>query len=517
MMAREEAERVLQAALEATREQVDVAEAALVGGQRAVTRFADGEVHQSIDVTRERLSMRVFVDGQCVVAETTDLSTQGIRATAQRARAIAELVARRAPTLVPAASSAAPLPEAQHYRRIENHDVDTERAVPLDRMALVGRIALEAARAELSVSGRVVTGVGGVERDARDDTPYAIANSRGVFAYAVPTRAALGVVLRRRDGRTSVGDAEAHALSMLDVETAVGRAFEKARVDGPLRPVATATAPRGDRPEAIVLEPEAVAALVRVVADGLGADLVARGRSPFSGRLGRELFGTQVDLTDDAGHPLQRGRAFDVDGAARRRVPLVVEGRFDAVVSSWSSAERHGGTPTGHAVRPGLVAAWGEPLLERAEHPILSIKGAVDRRALLDALPRALVLSRLDGLRVVDLATLTVAGHSRDGAFWLERGQLVAAAPEVSFEVALPVLLSRIVGASSSERALGAVVPALAVEPFALLEARGPRDEGDDGATLPPFAAPSAPGSGAHAPRPERPDTAPDGPRRGPR
>jgi predicted Zn-dependent protease len=360
-------------------------------------------------------------------------------------------------------------------------------------MALVGRIALEAARAELSVSGRVVTGAGGVELGSSDDAPYALANSRGVFAYAAPTRAALGVVLRRRDGRTSVGEAEAHALSMLDVETAVGRAFERARVDGPLRPVATAATPRADRPEVIVLEPAAVAALVRVVADGLGADLVARGRSPFSGRLGRELFGARVDLIDDAGHPLQRGRPFDVDGAARRRVPLVVEGRFDAVVAAWSSAERHGGAPTGHAVRPGLYAAWGEALVERAEHPVLTVKGAVDRRVLLDGLPRALVLSRLDGLRVVDLATLTVAGHSRDGATWLERGQLVAAAPEVSFEVALPALFARIVGASFGERARGAVVPTLAVEPFPLLDARGPRDEDDDSATLPPIGRPEAP------------------------
>jgi PmbA protein len=108
----------------------------------------------------------------------------------------------------------------------------------------------------------------------------------------------------------------------------------------------------------------------------LSADAVQRGRSLFADREGEEVAGAGFVLVDDGVHPEGPSTApFDGEGAARRRTPLIEDGRLLTYLFDARTARKGGRETTGNAGRgsyrvppsvstTNLVLEAGEQTLE---------------------------------------------------------------------------------------------------------------------------------------------------------
>ena len=73
----------------------------------------------------------------------------------------------------------------------------------------------------------------------------------------------------------------------------------------------------------VVLEPAAVLDMVGFAFVDFGGLAILDQRSFLNNRVGTRLFGENITIRDDVGHPLQSGSPFDGEGVERQRVELV--------------------------------------------------------------------------------------------------------------------------------------------------------------------------------------------------
>jgi PmbA protein len=446
MRSSEESLRILERALGVASKGVDDAEVSLGGGVLGHTHFADSRPQHSSFVDREVLSIRVSVGGRIGRSETSDHTSSGIQNAARQAKMLAELL--------PRAEGVAGFPDAQRYATVDAYDPETERATALDRMALVGRAIMHGHRRALRASGRVMTGYGAHEASGRGC--YAIANSRGLAAFHAATRASLELRFTDERDRSGWAGAESFALSDLDLDSVLSVADAKATVPG--TPTALEPGPR-----TAVLEPAALAALLRFVAESCGAREMHAGASFLSERLDTAIAASSVTIRDDFAHELHRGTPFDVEGVARRRVVLVDKGVARGPVYGHASAVQDGLEPTGHSyLAPGFGLAEGAShlVMEGGEETLAQLVARVDDGVL---------VSRLGSVRLVDRRNLVVTGVSRDGALRIRGGEIAGPVEDFRFQLSLLDLLQRVDGLGPVSATGGMVVPPALVRELPIL------------------------------------------------
>ncbi|MCB9654474.1 MAG: hypothetical protein H6729_10145 [Deltaproteobacteria bacterium] len=445
MRARQEVLRILETALSLASEGVDEAEVALAGGDLGVTRFVDNQIQPAAQRSVETLSVRLRAKGQVVRVSTTDLATAGIKQTVMQARSI---VGRLPEAQVPAPA----FPSPQNYVEIEAYDPEIEMMRSLERAAIVGRAVVEAHKAHLSASGVMMARRGSVGFDGTL-VPYALANTRGLLAYHPETRAAFRVRMRSKRGVTGFAEAESCSAEALNIERLVSMARDRATVGGSLRALSP-----GDY-EA-VLEPAAVAALLRFLGLTCGASSYHAGSSFLSGRLGQTIVDARITLLDDFAHPLHRGCPFDVEGVAKQPVTIIEAGVARSPVRSWLSASSFE-SATGHQLRDGQFGDY-----EGAQHLVL--RGGDETLAdLIANVKDGVLITRLSEVQLVDAPTLRVFGMTR-GVLEVQGGEVVGPAKDLAFEVDVLDLLNRVDGLTNEVWADGAVVPAMRVSGFRL-------------------------------------------------
>src|SRR4029077_5373845 len=94
--------------------------------------------------------------------------------------------------------------------------------------------------------------------------------------------------------------------------------------------------------------PPAVLDLVGFLFYDFAATALEDKRSCLNDRMGKQLFGQNITISDDVFHPLQQGAPFDGEGLPRQRVLLVDRGIPKNLVYSRASAKIAGKKPTGH-------------------------------------------------------------------------------------------------------------------------------------------------------------------------
>src|SRR5262249_23259093 len=99
-----------------------------------------------------------------------------------------------------------------------------------------------------------------------------------------------------------------------------------------------------------VLEPAAVAGLLRYLSLTCGASDMEAERSFLSGTRGQMIAGQNITIYDDHTHPLHRGRPFDIEGVAKKKVVLIKKGVAEGPVYSWASATKANVEATGHKI-----------------------------------------------------------------------------------------------------------------------------------------------------------------------
>jgi predicted Zn-dependent protease len=365
-------------------------EATVTFGTEALTRFANGFIHQNVAEERSHVLLRVALDGR-VASVRLDGPTTDERLTGLVDSALDAARARPVDPDWAGVAQVAAAPEVEHW------DEATATASPDDRATLVA--AFVAAGDGLETAGFCSTSARVV----------AFANSAGQRLSGRSTLAAIDGIARTPTSDGS-GRAAAVGIGALDGRAVGDRAARKAHDGahpGELEP---------GRYE-VILEPQAVANVLQFLfVHGFSARPVEEGRSFV--RLGEAQFDRSNTLRDDVTDPGSWGLPFDAEGTPKRRLDVVRAGVASAVLHTRRTAARAGAASTGHAIEDG-EAFGGLP-----NNPVLE---AGDRSAngLVEGVGRGLLVTDFWYTRILDPRTQVVTGLTRNGVWLIEEGRVV--------------------------------------------------------------------------------------------
>ena len=302
-----------------------------------------GEV-ESLSSSRTRgVGIRVVRDGRVGYAYTADLSDAALGETLATARDNARVgTPDEANVLVDAGEPFDELPGL--------YDPSLEQVAPEAKVDAALR--LEAATVR---GGAPIKGVDSAQYGDGVGTA-AIASTTGVRgAYRRTETYVLVEALAEADGATTsaYGIDMGRTLEHLDIEAAAQEARTRAtRLLGGAKP------PSARLP--VLLDPFVTASFLGVLAGGLTAEAVQRGRSLFADKVGQRLAQTDVTLLDDGRHPDGPASApWDGEGTPTRKTVLLDGGVLEGFLHNAYTAAKDGVSSTGNAKRAGYRSPPG--------------------------------------------------------------------------------------------------------------------------------------------------------------
>jgi PmbA protein len=404
----------------------------------ALTRFANNGIHQNVAEHGVTVSIRTVVDGRTARATTNRLDEDSLRAAIEASLSLAQSQPKNTLLLR--------MPGRQRYRHVNRFVKRTAVLTAKDRAHAVRRACDLAVR-----NGQVAAGI-----FASGQSQSVIGNSRGLFAAYRETHAEFSITMQEEPAASwaKANSADVHAF---DPQKLATRASEKAHFA-----VNTRELPPGRY--TVILEPAAVLDLVGFLFYDFAATALEDKRSCLNGRMGKQLFGTNINIADDVYHPLQQGAPFDGEGLPRERVTLVEGGIPKNLVYSRASAKAASKKPTGHGF--ALPNEYGE-----APMNLVFTGGDSSLEKMVTSTDLGLLVTRLWYIREVDPYEKVMTGMTRDGLFLVENGRVTGAVRNFRFNQSLIEMLKNVELLSPAVRATGEeafemVVPAMKVCDF---------------------------------------------------
>ncbi len=437
-MSSEIAERAVAMALEAGATQ---AEAVVIDGTSALTRFANNELHQNVAEDDVSVNLR-FVDGQRIgVASSNKVDDESLQRLAASAGATARLQPeqewfRSLPEPGPVALAAGAWAQA------------TAEADPTIRADAAAAVIAAARGIEAQAYGLVET----------SSETISVVNSLGIDVSERRSRSQVLTVMMGPGGGTGYAEQVAVDIEALDA-SAIGR--EAAERTAAMRdPVEL---PAGEYP--VVLDTYAVMDVALWVGQiGFNAQEVREQRSFYE--PGRVVASSLVSLADDGTDQLGTPASFDYEGVAKQRVPLIESGACRALVHDSTTAAIDGVSSTGHALP--APNPWGPFPFNLSMAP-----GETPRAELIGGLERGLLVTRFHYTNVVHPRQVKVTGMTKDGLFLVEDGRITAPVRNLRFTQSYLEALAAVDGVSRERRAVDGddylgtiIVPALRIGAF---------------------------------------------------
>jgi predicted Zn-dependent protease len=408
----------------------------------ALTRFANNTIHQNVSEQGQWISVRTLIDKKTARATTNRFDADSIRSVVEQAIALTKSAAPDAELLPLAGPSTIP--------QIPRFDSATASASPMDRARAVVEAIQVVEQAGQTAAGIYSTG----------QSVEAIFNSAGVAALHSETMAQFSITAMAEDS-SGWAKASAVACGEIDAMEMARSASNKARLSRDPREVEPGR-------YTVILEPAAVLDLVGQMFGDFSGTALDDQRSFLTDRLGKKLFGGNINITDDVAHPLQAGVPFDGEGLRRRKLTLVDAGVPREVAYARSSARKAGVEPTGH----------GFPVpneIGEAPMNIVIAGGSTSSEEMIASTSRGILVTRFWYIREVDPFAKIMTGMTRDGTFLIEDGRLICGLRNFRFNQGLIELLNSVEALSPAVRASGEetfdmVVPAMKVREFNFTE-----------------------------------------------
>lgn len=393
------------------------AEVTATASDSALTRYANGAIHQNVADSTVRLRLRLVRDGRSGVAEMQVGSGDAGAALIRTAEAIRAHAPHGDPV---------PL-------YIPDGGEDSDRGfAPATAACTPEQRADHVATVCAAASARGQLAYGGCETVV--DT-VAMVSTAGLRRCARHSVAELVAVCRGDDG--SAYAARHHRdVARLDVAELAAEVTERCQRNQGAAALEPGT-------YEVVLSPYAVAEMLEYLGMvGLGGLAVLEERSFM--RMGERLMSTSVTITDDASVEELAPMPFDGEGATTRPVTLVDEGVCRAVVHDSVTAARCGVPSTGHS--------FEQPNTQGPLPRYLALRpGSATPDGLIAACERGLLVTRFWYVRPVHPLATVITGMSRDGTFRIDGGRVTAPVRDLRFTQSIVAALSD-VRAISSER-----------------------------------------------------------------
>ena len=439
----------------------DEVEAIFTGSHFALTRFANNTIHQNVEEENSIVSIRTNFAGRTARATANQFDDESL----QRAVAASENLAR---VQVPD-PDLLPMPTAEEANSgdknigVTRFFDETAAITPADRAEVVKSIVSIAGKHKLTTAGIY----------SNSESREGIFNSRGLANWHHQTLAEISITMLAEDssGWQKLNSPDVRKLDPARLaETAAQKAVESAH-------------PREIAPGkyTVILEPAAVLDIVGFMFWDYSGVAILDQRSFLNDRIGTQLFGENINICDDAAHPLQAGSPFDGEGMRRQRVQLVENGVVKRVVYARGTARKMKNSAYAGKVGPIEPTGHGFPLPNEMGEMPLNIVFDVPQKPqsveeMIASTERGVLVTRLWYIREVDPYEKIVTGMTRDGTFLVENGKVQCGLRNFRFNESLISMLSNVEAMSAPVRASGEesfdmVVPAMKVNEFNFTEA----------------------------------------------
>ncbi len=410
-----------------------------IGSEDAdLTRFTHEEVHQNVARSDTGVSVRAILGQRTGTASTNVLDADSLRATVDRAIAIA--------TLAPEDPELAPLPSGGPTTTPKGAYVKaTAEASPQLRAGMANAIFKVAEAYKFWCAGFVRT----------QSVGFTIANSNGTRASFDGTDSGINVKMSAADS-TGYGQAYSPNATTLDAHDVASTAADKAK---------NSSQPRAVEPGewTVIMEPAAFGEFFAYLSQHFSAQAYDEGSSFLSDGLDKSYFGENVSITDDYSNPLAPSMPFDFEGQPKQRLKLVDAGVAKTIVTDSYWAKKLGRENTGHALP--APNAYGPQAIDLGIAP-----GPKSVAELIAETKRGLLISRFWYIRTVDQKKAIVTGMTRDGTFLIEDGKIAGGVRNMRFNQSIITALGRCEFSNAAQRTgdywFSLVVPAAKIEGF---------------------------------------------------
>jgi len=431
----------------------DEVEVSFTGSRFALTRFANNTIHQNVEEENSIASIRTNLGGKTARSSANKFDDESLKRAVAASENLAKVQAPD-PDLLPmptAEEATAAGKSARPTRFFEQ----TAAIAPGERAEVVGKIVAVADRHKLTTAGIYSSA----------ESAEGIFNSRGLADWHAHM---LG---EDSSGWQKLNSPDVRNLdAVLLAETAARKAVDSAH-------------PREIAPGkyTVILEPAAVLDITGFMFWDFGGMAILDQRSFLNDRIGKKLFGENINIWDDGTHPLQAGSPFDGEGMQRRRMPLVENGVVKRVVYARGTAAKMKTSEYAGKVGPIEATGHGFPLPnEMGEMPMNIVFGAPENpqtvEQMIESTERGILVTRLWYIREVDPYEKILTGMTRDGTFLVENGKVQCGLRNFRFNESLISMLSNVEAMSvplraSGEESFDMVVPAMKVKEFNFTEA----------------------------------------------
>jgi len=443
----------------------DEVEAIFTGSRFALTRFANNTIHQNVEEENSVVSIRTNFAGRTARATTNQFDDESLRRVVAGSESLARVQEPDPDLLTMPTTEEANFGEqsADKSVRATRFFEGTAAITPADRAEVVKSVVAIAGQHKLTTAGIY----------SNSESREGIFNSHGLANWHRQTLAEISISMLAEDssGWQKLNSPDVRNLDPARLaETAAQKAVESAH-------------PREIPPGkyTVILEPAAVLDIVGFMFWDYSGVAILDQRSFLNERIGSKLFGENINICDDAAHPLQAGSPFDGEGMRRQRVQLVENGVVTRVVYARATARKMKNSE--NAAKVGVIEPTGHgfPLPnEMGEMPLNIVFGAPEKLATVEEMvastERGVLVTRLWYIREVDPYEKIVTGMTRDGTFLVENGKVQCGLRNFRFNESLISMLSNVETMSVPVRACGEesfdmVVPAMKVRAFNFTEA----------------------------------------------
>ncbi|MEO0074999.1 MAG: TldD/PmbA family protein [candidate division WOR-3 bacterium] len=419
----------------------DMIEVGIMSNQRGTTRFANSIIHQNLTVENPYVWTRVIIDSEegkkIGGVSSRDLSVSGIKNAIRKASEIASYATEDKEFV----SLPKPTGKVKTVKLKEPISVSPE-----DRAKAVRKIVSVCKKHNLDVAGVIHTST----------YSLGIANNLGINQYAngSDTYTTITAMAENSSGYAAAIDKN---FFKIDFEKLAEIACQKALLS---------KNPKEIEPGAytVLLEPEAVAEFITFLGWlEFGAKAFAEKRSIMSKSIGKRITGDNITIYDDWTHPKVNQFPFDFEGVPRKKVTFIDKGVAKGVVLDSFYAHKLKKPNTGHALpQPNAYGPYPSSLIIKP--------GNVAMQDMLKMIDKGILITRFWYTRVVDPDKTLITGLTRDGTFWVEKGEIKYGIKNLRYTINIYETLKNVLAISKETVLSGEftqiVAPALLIKDF---------------------------------------------------